>query len=472
MEKKVRQYMEEQHMLEQSDHVIAGVSGGADSVCLLCMLKKMREEKQIADLSVVHVNHNLRGASSDGDQKFVEDLCRKWEIPIYVFQVDPIRFGKEKGLSEEEAGRILRRNCFETVMEERRGTKIALAHHANDNAETLLHNIARGTGLRGMGGIQPVKGKYIRPLLCLKREEIQAYLEEQGQPYCEDETNGTDEYTRNRIRRHIIPCLEESVNEKFVEHAAALMEQMRLLGEYVEQEVDAHFQKAVKEDGGWHIEKQAFEAVPEVLKPYLLQKLLKQVSGKEQDLTAVHLGLVRELFEKQVGKELNLPYEMRAIREYEGVRIEKQKRESFEAEITAECRVFEYDKETHIFPQKTYTKWFDYDIIKDSLILRNRMPGDRITIHENGGSKKIKEYFIHEKIPKEERDEKILLAEGSEILWILGERQSKKYQVTENTKRILEIKINGGRKNGRINQSISVRRRDRGKSEMSGRTDQ
>ena len=470
MYEKVKRYVEKNDMLRQSDHVITGVSGGADSICLLCMLIKLREEYNLA-ITAVHIHHGLRGADADADENYVKEFCERQKIPLEIRHIDVAQMAKETGLSEEEAGRIARREAFEEVLGQVNGTKIALAHHMNDNAETLFHNIARGTGLRGLVGMRPVNGVYIRPMLCVKREEIEDYLRKNNIKYCIDQTNFHDTYTRNRIRNHILPYMEREVNGKVVEHAGELMNQMRSLYTYVETQVEAYYRICTKEEDGILVKEEAFLSVPEALQPYLIQMILKKVSEKEQDIEEIHLQLFRELFEKQVGKRVSLPYHMTAFRTYDGVRLKKmnekdESEESGQSEKEEICgdisfRIFENDGLHKAFPQKTYTKWFDYDIIKNSLVIRNRRAGDRIVIDKQGGTQKIKDYFINEKIPREERDRIWLLADENDILWVVGYRQSRKYQVTERTKQILEIRINGGKTNGRIYQSIGVGRRNR-----------
>ena len=174
MYERVRAYVKKYHMLQEKDHVIAGVSGGADSVCLLFMLVKLQKEMRFG-LTVVHIHHGLRGESADADENYVRALCEKLDVELLAFHEDVGRYAKEQKLTLEEAGRNVRRHIFEEVCHRKNGTRIALAHHQNDNAETLLWNLSRGCGLKGIGGISPVDGKYIRPLLGVRRQEIEEY---------------------------------------------------------------------------------------------------------------------------------------------------------------------------------------------------------------------------------------------------------------------------------------------------------
>ena len=180
------------------------LSGGADSVCLFFVLLKLQREIRFS-LAAVHVNHGLRGADADADEQFVKELCEKYNVPLEISRIDLESIAKKRKQSLEEAGRDVRRETFVRVMLQYSGNRIALAHHQNDNAETMLWNLARGTGLHGLGGIHPVNGQWIRPILCLNRQEIEAYLKEENQTYCTDLTNLETIYTRNKLRHQVIP---------------------------------------------------------------------------------------------------------------------------------------------------------------------------------------------------------------------------------------------------------------------------
>ena len=240
MEKKILNFIEKYHMLQKEDKVIAGISGGADSICLLFVLLRLKEKIGF-DVIAVHVNHGLRGESAKRDERFTETFCREWNIPCIVYHENVKEIAVQKKLSVEEAGRLVRRKAFEEVRVRYGGTKIALAHHQNDNAETMLLNLARGTGIRGLSGIRPVNGYMIRPLLGINRKEIEYYLKEHQLSYCEDETNAGDEYTRNRIRHQILPMLEEQVNRQAVRHMNETMEQLNQIRDYLEREIEVHW---------------------------------------------------------------------------------------------------------------------------------------------------------------------------------------------------------------------------------------
>lgn len=454
MYQRVKEYIQRYHMLEKEDKVVTGVSGGADSICLLFMLIELQKELGFS-IVAVHVHHGLREGTADADAAYVQKVCREQGIDLRIFREDVKKYAKENKLTLEEAGRNVRRMRFGQVLEESGGTKIALAHHQNDNAETLIWNLCRGCGLKGMGGIAPVDGVYVRPLLCLKRKEIESYLAERGISYCTDETNLEDDYTRNRIRSHVILYLEEQINQQTVEHMADTMEQMRRLGEFVEQEAGRYARQCIRYAHGNQAILNAvdYRKVPEALQAYMIHEMLCQIAGRRKDIESVHVRAVMELIEKQVGRRVDLPYHMQARRCYEGIVLSKTTDvdtiEDISAEEPATFRIFERQSDIVIFPKKTYTKWFDYDIIKNTVKIRHRAPGDYITIDKNGGTQKLKQYFVNEKIPREERDQVWLVADGSEIMWIVGYRQNQRYQVTEHTRRIMEIHFHGGKKDGR-----------------------
>lgn len=483
IQKKIEAYVRKHHMLEQGDKVIAGISGGADSICLLFVLLELRKVIDF-DIRAVHVNHGLRGEDARNDERYVQEICQRKEVPVEIFRKNVELIARNRKQSMEEAGRDVRREAFYETMHRFGGTKIALAHHQNDNAETFFLNLARGTGLRGAGGMRPVAGEMIRPLLCVERKEIESYLTDRGIGFCTDATNLEDDYARNRVRNHVIPYMEQNLNRKTVQHMNQLMEQMQKTADYMDAEAEKVWRQTVKQeaDGGYTISDCLFEETPEILRTMVLKKTLIQASGRAKDIEAVHIGQLMKLYKKQCGREADLPYRIQAKRCYEGIRLLKKPEAPEPAEHNMEeirlCfnreearqtfgdteiswSVFEKSPDSKIPCEKDYTKWFDYDIIKNGLTIRYRRPGDYITIDKNGNTQKLKSYFINEKIPQEKRGQILLAAQGSHILWIIGYRTGSCGQIGENTKRILEIRINGGEINGRESKSINTRGRSK-----------
>ena len=463
MLEKVKNYIEKWHMLKSEDKVIVGVSGGADSICLVLLLLEL--QKTIGfEMVAVHVNHGLRGEEADKDQEYVMRFCEKQGLLCEAYFENVELVAKKWKQSTEEAGREVRRRFFEQAMKKHGGTKIALAHHQDDSAETFLIHLARGTGLRGLGGIAPVKGNVIRPLLCVRRKEIEDYLTQCGVEYCIDETNASDCYTRNRIRNHILPYLEEQVNPKTVAHMNETMEQIRQVQELLDELTREAWEICVqKVENGYCIEEHSYRKLSKVIPPLLIKQVMATVSSCEKDLEAVHVNQIQDLFEKQTGRKLDLPYRMEARRSYEGVFIGiKEEVEEFEEEKVFDINQAEADFDWGTYKvhcqkinvnacSKKHTEVFNCDIIKGNISFRTRREGDYITIHPDGRTQKLKSYFINEKIPQSERDKILLVAEGSHILWIVGYRKNCAYEVNEETKNILEIKIHKGEGHGREN---------------------
>ncbi len=463
MMKKIAAFAAEYKMLNKSDKIIVGVSGGADSVCLLLTLLELQKSIGFEMVSV-HVNHGLRGEHALRDERYVENLCRQYDIPLEIYREDVELFAKMRKQSLEEAGRNVRRAAFQDALSKYSGTKIALAHHKNDSAETMIMNLARGSGLAGLTGIRPVSGNMIRPLLCLTREEIEIFLKNRNIDYCTDETNESDVYTRNRIRGHILPLLEAEVNEKAVSHMADTAEQLGKIWEYMEERTKEYYKTVVKkEDGGLLVSQKLYDRVPEVFRGNLWKEVIKKMSGKEQDIHRAHIKSLEELMEKQTGRRTDLPYQLVAKRCYEGISISlkevrEENLECVELEFPEEIPVGDMHLKSEILEssvspvEKVYTKYFDYDIIKRTVTVRTRRPGDYITIDKDGRKQKLKSYFINEKIPQEERDRIFLLTEGSHVLWVIGYRRGYAFRVRPDTEKIVKISINKGEvKNGRDN---------------------
>ncbi len=482
--KRVEKYIQKTRMFTSKDRVIAGISGGADSVCLFFVLLELKKKIGI-DFIAVHVNHQLREAAADADEHFVVKLCEKYGIKLEIFHKDVVSIAKKRKQSFEEAGRVVRREAFEETLHKYHGTKIALAHHQNDNAETLLMNLSRGAGLKGLCGIRPVNGIYVRPLLCMSRSEIEGFLAEREQGYCIDETNYDTAYTRNSLRHQVIPVLEEKVNSKAVRHMNETMEQLCELEDYMTKQVEELWKCCICEkEEGLFLKNDEFQRQPTLLQKMLIRKCMEHLDGGLRDVGQIHILQILGLFDKQSGRQLDLPKKIRAYRRYDGVFLQKRQETSSDpkkderelshrkdtiqkkewsqelkipgenkiqgGKLTIRCKVFPKDDDFSMenIPQKSYTKWFDYDIIQSSLCVRTKKAGDRIIINK-GQSKKLKSWFINEKIPAEKRDDILLLADGEQILWIIGYRMSSGYQITEETQRILQVEITEEEKNGR-----------------------
>lgn len=460
---KVLDYIRKNRMINAGEKIVVGVSGGPDSVCLLFLLKKYKKILGIS-LEVVHMEHGIRGKESLEDAAFVENLCREWEIPFHLYRRDVPKLAKQWGCSEEEAGRRVRYEAFEEIRKKTGAERIAVAHNQDDQAETVLFHLARGTGLAGLSGMRPVRGRIIRPLLCLTRSEIEKILDQEGIPSRMDATNAETEYTRNRIRLHILPLLREELNAKASVHMAEAAERLAVIEDYLKEQAAGRARELVHEkDGLLYLDRRRFLEEPEALKDSILKWCITQVgSGTKvgyegqnyglRDISAVHIEDLKCLALKQSGRSLNLPGGLLARTEGDYLLMGSRKEEEALLSVTLPIpgevpygkyriltAVFPYKNE--IIPEKMYTKWFDYDTIKNTVQIRPRMSGDYLTVTALGGTKTLKRYLIDEKIPAGERDRLCLLADGSHILWVVGHRISEAYKVTKKTQRVLKVQV-------------------------------
>lgn len=463
-------------MLHAGDWVLTGVSGGADSVCLLFLLAEYRKRVPF-ELGVVHVNHGIRPDAQE-DALYVEKLCRELQLPFFCENVDVHTLAKEKKLSEEEAGRRARYQAYEKCADIWTSgkkaadpdfrVKLALAHHMGDRAETMLFHLFRGSDSRGLGSIQPVrehgeKLQVIRPLLCLERCEIEEFLKQEGIAHCEDSTNREDQYVRNRIRHHILPYAEQEICEGAARHVSQAAEKISEIEEYLQLQTEQAMEKCVS---GHRISVDEFQKQHALIQKRILMEMLRRLSPEHRDISSVHVDMVQDLFWGTSGRRVKLPMGIEAVREYETVLLKRKTAEDPDGEKNYEMPLNreELEKgpvrimaggfhfcfqvlETADFsriPENQYTKWFDYDKIKDKLSVRSRRVGDQLAIRGNGGRvihKKVKDYMITEKIPGELRSHLPLLADGDQILWIPGYRISENYKVEEGTRCILQVEL-------------------------------
>lgn len=456
MIQKIESYIKGNHMIDTGSHVIAGVSGGADSICLLLVLLELRETFDMS-ISVVHVEHGIRGEQSLADAAFVTEFCKEQGIGCVVYSCDVPQYAKENGMSEEEAGRHLRYAFFKEEKKKFEASgqtvKIAVAHNLNDCTETVLFHLARGTGLGGLAGIAPVRGEVIRPLLPVGRGEIEAYLKQKGQAYCKDLTNEENKYSRNRIRHLVLPALTQ-INSRAAEHIYQTALDVREADDYIRRQAERELKVcSIKVDGaGIQICKEKFYRADAALRTKMLSIAVSNLAGSAKDITREHIHIVLELFERQVGRRIDLPYGLAAVRTYDGVEIILAKKAGNSLPDVGNCgkdqfsfRIIEKNNPLLQISKKKYTKCFDYDKINVGICIRNRQAGDYLTVNDSGGRQKLKKYLVNEKIPAKERENILLLADGAHIMWVVGHRISSYYKVEEHTKRILEVTFYGGK---------------------------
>jgi tRNA(Ile)-lysidine synthase len=295
--------------------------------------------------------------------------------------------------------------------------------------------------------------------LCFQRNEIEKYLEEKQQTYCIDKTNLTDDYTRNKIRNHILPYAEENIVKGCVGHIYNTASLLKEQEDYLEEETLRNLRKVASMDlanGSYKINRAGFLNLHIFMRKRVLYKILESLAGSKKDITAKHVEGVLDLFEKEGMKYICLPYNLQAKSVYDCVLLEKVAAKSVPdvgESILEEAKGFTFrifsDKMPDTVPEKQYTKWFDCDKIEGTLKVRTWQEGDFLTVQNGQHKKSLQRYFIDEKIPQDKRKEMLLLADGSHILWVIGKRISDYYKITKDTKNIIEIHYNGGNENGK-----------------------
>lgn len=561
---KILFYMKRYHMIPKNKNIVVGLSGGADSVCLLYVLAALRKKLGL-QLCAVHVHHGLRGVEADADEAYVRDICRAWDVPLKAMRIDAAALAKQWGIGCEEAGRRARYEIFEECLQEMGGCRgaIAVAHHRDDCAETLLFHMFRGTGLDGMAGIRPVRktereSMIIRPLLETGKTEIESFLQEKGISWRIDSTNTGEDYTRNRIRNRVLPYAEKEICSGAGAHLAKEAQLLAETADFVRSCTRQALERCRVEADDLKANACGIEIVEHVgqregtaeykrydkqtiikLNIELLQQedifLQKQCVreclleiGTGRDLTAAHIEAVRHLVgtDCQSGRKLRIPACQLEVERQFGLlvfrRLERQQDalpeqqdaspEQQDASLeqrfdrgrqvglqTPELPLPEHSSELNVpgigvvsvrylqrdeltagekkaaaggkntaagekkaaagekntaageessaaagaflknIPQKKYTKWLDYDKIIQSVVFRTRRSGDYLTIDDNFSKKSLKKYMIEEKIPANERNSMLVLADGNHIIWVPGGRISTYYRVTEQTKVILEV---------------------------------
>ena len=449
MQKKVLQYIKDNKMLCSRPRVVVGLSGGADSVCLLLILKEACKEAG-ATLVAVHVNHGIRGEEANRDEAFCKRLCEENNIVFKAYKFSVPDIAKEQKLSLEEAGRMVRYQSFYEAAGE--NGVVAVAHHQNDQAETVLFNIARGSRLKGAVGMMPVRDRIIRPLLCVTRSEIETYLKENGVEYCTDSTNLGNDYSRNSIRNQVMPLLNE-INPKatahFADFAAGALEAESFLEEYTCScflEKSKNLQDKILLD---------IKGVHSYIVGRLIRMVFERLEVGLKDITKKHVDEIVMLSSKRVGANKHIKsgvwventrdgllfYKKSEAGVIEPIEINPPTRISLDDKAYMEFDIIEWDDNKKI-TNEVYTKYLDYDKIKFGLQLRGWQQGDIIAIN-NGHHKKLKQYFVDEHVSRCKKEEALLLADGSNIVWVVGKRIGADYKITENTKRVLEVRYKG-----------------------------
>ncbi|MCY6356599.1 tRNA lysidine(34) synthetase TilS [Clostridium sp. ZS2-4] len=454
---KVIGYIRDNKMFNKGDKVVVGVSGGPDSICLVHVLHVLQDKLGI-DLVAAHINHCLRGEEADKDEEYVKKFCQNIGIECFVKKIDVHKVSIEKGISCETAGREVRYEFFKEVLEKINGQKIAVAHNANDQAETVLMRIMRGSGLEGLVGIRAVReGIYVRPILHINRKEIEGYCESNKLNPRIDKTNLENIFTRNKIRLELIPYIENNFNKDIIDGINRLADTIRKDNDYINFIAGELYRKYCKNNKGEVIiYKDAFKE-DEAILTRIIRMAFKTLKGDLRNFERVHVYDIINIQRHSTGKIIMLPNNIEVLNNYGDVHIyvKKDKKVSSKEEhsliVDCENNLKEIGLKVNLklikdnipkdFKKNNLIKYFDYDKMNGDIKLRHRRNADKFTPLGMKGSKKLKDLFIDLKIPQNERDSIPLICFGEEIAWVVGYRVSNKFKTDENTQNILQIKI-------------------------------
>ncbi|MGP0630343.1 tRNA lysidine(34) synthetase TilS [Nitrospina sp. 32_T5] len=464
---KIQRTLAIHNMVTPGDHLVVAVSGGPDSVALLYALDRLRSEMELR-LTVAHLDHGTREGASEEDAEFVRQAAVRLGIPVVVEREDVPGASAKSGMSFQETARTIRLKFLESVREQVSAQRVALGHTADDQAETVLINLLRGGGPRGLSGMRPVRGNLIRPLIDCTREDVMEFLKKEKIEFREDATNRDVQYLRNRIRMELLPYLEREYNPQVRQ---ALQQTARILQweeEHLNREAEDWFERLGREDHQNRqviLECEALKALSPALQARLVRLALERGRGNLRRATFDHILKVLALLESgQSGKVVSLPGEWAAEREADSLKIYKIPEsqpgilnnsnllmgegcllqipgvtsvESLGIQISAEV-----EKGAHKEPADIQQALLDFDKTGPVLRIRHWRAGDRFQPLGMQGSKKLKDYFKDEKIPRAERKRMTVLTTADDhIIWVLEGRISELYRISEQTRNTLNIRV-------------------------------
>ncbi len=461
------------NLINVGETVIAGISGGPDSVCLVHILNNISSIYNFKIIAV-HINHMLRGEEADKDENYAREFCERLSIEFYSDKIDIRNLSKKESVSIEEAGRIARYRQFQFYAENKGAQKIAVAHNKNDHAETVIMNIIRGTGTDGLKGIQYKRDNIIRPLLDVSRHEIEDYcLINELNPRI-DSSNLDNIYTRNKIRLELIPFINKCFNTDIIESIGRTAEIVGCDISFIEEYAVQAMKKSIieKKSDKISLNVKILKDFHDSIKNRILRNTIKDIKGNLNGIEKKHIDILSDLaFNGRTGAMVCLPGKLIGEKSYNTLcvsygrinsskSIKDQKNDKFEIEMkTHGSNFFKFNGRCYrlesavIGPidaeninierckKEGKVQYFDYESLKMGIYLRNRTKGDLFKPLNGKGTKKLKEYFIDEKIPREERDKILLVATGNEIVWVVGNKTSDKFKVNENTKYILKLEL-------------------------------
>lgn len=446
-ENKVYNFIKKNNLISPGDSILIALSGGPDSVALFVILFELKRLLQV-NLLAAHLNHSLRSRDSEEDQIFVENLCKKFSIPFYYKKVDVKKYAQEKKIGIEEAGRTLRYQFFEELMDKLNFQKIATGHTLDDAVETFFFNLVRGAGISGLTSIPIKRDKIIRPILCLSKKEILEYLKLKKIKFRIDKTNLQDGYSRNYIRNKIIPKLRK-INPNLLETIGRTIEQLT----QIENLILSNFEKYKNV-----IELQHNCIIVRTEHNYLLSDFIfiELLKRKIIDVFGISLSYeniqqILNLIKLEKGKLTKLPQKLIAIKESNSIYIVKKddvKNVYQKVIIGEEVNInglnflAEEVKLNEVeFSRDKTIEYIDAEKISGELILRNWKEGDKLLPIGFHAYKKVSDILTDEKIPAYIKKKILVLCDEREIIWILGVRSSEKYKINENTKKVIKLRV-------------------------------
>ena len=452
---KVLSTINKYELIKKGDKIVVGLSGGPDSVCLLHILNRMKEEWNL-EIYAAHLNHQIRGIEAQKDAFYISKLCEDLGITFFIKSIDVPKYCEENGLSIEEGARKLRYEMFYEIKHNIKANKIAIGHNLNDQAETILMRMMRGTGLQGLKGIDYIRdGVIIRPILDIERHDIEEYCKQNNLNPRIDQTNLESIYTRNKIRLELIPYMKDNFNSNIIESIVRMGNSLRSDNDYIESELLKKFKELsnITKDSV-ELNLNEYINLHNSIKVRVLRNSIKEILGDTNFIDQRHIDDIIELEEdSKIDKVINLPRGVFVYRKKNSLVFTTKEIVIEDIEFcynipsngfikvreigtVIETQVISIDKYKTSKSDKS-CKWFDFNKIKGGIVVRNRKAGDKIKL--SGGSKKVKDLFIDMKIPKEDRSKIPVIADEQGILSVGNIRNSENYKVDTDTKEVLKV---------------------------------
>lgn len=452
---KVLSTINKHELIQKGDKIVVGLSGGPDSVCLLHILSRLKEELDL-EIYAAHLNHQIRGIEAQKDAFYISKLCEEMGITFFIKSINVPEYCEKNGVSIEEGARKLRYEMFYEIKNNTRANKIAIGHNLNDQAETILMRMMRGTGLQGLKGIEYIRdGVIIRPILDIERNDIEEYCKQNKLNPRIDKTNLESIYTRNKIRLELIPYMKDNFNSNIIESIVRMGNSLRSDNDYIESEALIKFKEVsnIKSDSV-EINLKPYINLHNSMKVRILRNSIKHILGDTNFIDQRHIDDIIELEdESKIDKVINLPRGIYVYRKKNSIILTNKEIVIEEIEFCYNIPSNGFIKvkeigtiiETQVVSINKYKRsksdkscnWFDFNKIKGGIVVRNRRSGDKIKL--SGGSKKIKDLFIDIKIPKEDRCKIPVIADDQGILSVGNFRNSENYKIDEETKEVLKV---------------------------------